>query len=110
MANSLKSYGPAGLPGYTQSSSNPILVCGYTGTLSYYVKQTSYSGPTPVPLPVPRQQFYAEIRFTIDATHAILVGFNYQDSNQLDVFSDLYNSVAFPFPLCEKAAVASPPA
>ncbi|MFI5286134.1 MAG: hypothetical protein ACHQ4F_07425 [Candidatus Dormibacteria bacterium] len=104
MASSLKSFGAAGLPGYTQSSSTPVLVCGYTGTVSYYVKQTPYSGPTPPPLPVARQPFYAEVRFTIDSTHAMLIGFNYESSSQLDVFSDLYNSVAFPFPLCEKTA------
>jgi hypothetical protein len=102
MATSLKSFGAAGLPGYTQSSSTPVLVCGYTGTVSYYVKQTTYSGPTPAPLPVARQPFYAEVRFRIDSTHAILIGFNFQNSTQIDVFSDLYNSVAFPFPLCEK--------
>ena len=110
MATSLKSFGAAGLPGYTQSSSTPVLVCGYTGTVSYYVKQSPYSGPTPAPLPVPREPFYAEVRLTIDSTHAMLIGFNYQNSSQLDVFSNLYNSVAFPFPLCEKAAppTASP--
>ena len=36
-----------------------------------------------------------------DSTHAMLIGFNYQNSSQLDVFSALYNSIAFPFPLCE---------
>jgi hypothetical protein len=108
LASSLKAFGAAGLPGYTQSSSTPVLVCGYTGTVSYYVKQTPYSGPTPAPLPVARQPFYAEVRFTIDSTHAMLIGFNYQDSSQLEVFSDLYNSVAFPFPLCEKPAAPTP--
>jgi hypothetical protein len=109
IAPSLKSYGAVGLPGYTQTSSAAILVCGYTGTLSYYAKQASYSGPTPAPLPVARQPFYAEIRFTIDSTHAMLMGFNYQDASQLDVFSDLYSSVAFPYPLCEKTTAAAPP-
>jgi Bacterial SH3 domain len=107
--NSLKSFGAAGLPGYTQSSVGPVLVCGYTGTLAYYVKAASYTGPTPAPLPVARQPLYAEIRFTIDSTHAVLIGFNYQNSSQLDVFSALYNSLAFPFPLCEAPAAATPP-
>src|SRR6202035_2067795 len=73
MRNSLKSYAAPGLPGYTQSSSASVLVCGYTGTLAYYVKAASYTGPTPVPMPVARQPLYAEIRLTIDSTHAMLL-------------------------------------
>lgn len=107
-ATSLKSFGAAGLPGYTASTSAAIVVCGYTGTLTYYAKGSASSGATPVPLPVPRQPLYAEIRFTIDATHAMLMSFNYQDSSQLDVYSALYNSVAFPFPRCEAPAKATP--
>jgi hypothetical protein len=107
-ATSLKSFGAAGLPGYTPSTSAAIVVCGYTGTLAYYAKASASSGATPVPLPVPRQPLYAEIRFRIDATHAMLLGFNYQDSSQLDVYSALYNSMAFPFPLCEAPAKATP--
>ena len=106
--NSLKSFAAPGLPGYTQSSSSSVLVCGYTGTLAYYVKATSYAGPTPVPLAVARQPLYAEIRLTIDSTHAMMLGYNYENSSQLDVFSALYNSIAFPFPLCEAPAAATP--
>jgi Bacterial SH3 domain len=106
--NSLKSFGAQGLAGYTQSGSGSVLVCGYTGTLAYYVKAASYTGPTPAPLPVARQPLYAEIRLTIDSTHAMLIGFNYQNSSQLDVFSALYNSIAFPYPLCEAPAAATP--
>jgi hypothetical protein len=108
IASSVKSFGAAGLPGYAQSSSVPVLVCGYTATLGYYAKQPSYTGPTPAPLPVARQPLYAEVRFKIDASHAMLIGFNYQNSSQLDVFSALYNSVAFPFPLCQAPAAATP--
>jgi Bacterial SH3 domain len=110
MRNSLKSYTAPGLPGYTPSSSASVLVCGYTGTLAYYVKAVSYTGRTPVPLPVARQPLYAEIRLTIDSTHAMLLGFNYENSSQLDVFSALYNSIAFPFPLCEAPAATPKPA
>jgi hypothetical protein len=109
LANSLASYGAPGLPGYTQSSSSPVLVCGYTGTLSFYTKEASYTGATPPPLPVAREPFYAEIRFKIDSTHAMLIGFNYQNSSQLTVFDALYNSVSFPFPLCEAPAATTTP-
>ena len=44
------------------------------------MKEVSYTGPTPVPLPVARQPLYAEIRLSIDSTHAMLIGFNYQNS------------------------------
>ena len=108
IANSLKSFGAPGLPGYTQSTAVPLLVCGYTGTLSYYVKDAAYSGATPPPLPVAREPLYAEIRFKIDSSHAMLMGFNYQNAGQLEVFAALYNSVSFPFPLCEAPAAATP--
>ena len=32
------------------------------------------NGPTPAPLPVARQALYAEVRFKIDASHAMLIG------------------------------------
>jgi hypothetical protein len=107
-AASLKAFGAAGLPGYVASSVSPVVVCGYTGTLAYYTKEPAYTGPTPAPLPVARQPLYAEVRLGIGSTHAMLIGFNYQTSSQLDVFSALYNSVAFPFPLCEAPAAATP--
>ena len=84
-----------------------MLVCGYTGTLSYYAKEASSTAPTPLPLPVARQPLYAEVRFTIDSAHAMLMGFNYESSSQLDVFAALYNSVSFPYPLCEAPAAAT---
>ena len=107
-APALKSFGLPGLPGYTQSTSGPIVVCGYTGTLTQYAKNASYSGATPTALPVPRLPLYAEIRLKFDATHAMLIGFDYQTSDQLDVFADLYNSITFPFPLCQSVATPAP--
>jgi len=108
VGKSLKSLGAPGLLGYAPTSSAPVVVCGYTGTLAYYTKVPAYSGPTSASIPVARQPLYAEIRLSIDSTHALLIGFNYQDSSQLDVYSALYNSVAFPFPRCEAPATATP--
>jgi hypothetical protein len=102
------SFGPRGLSGYSQSDTGPVQVCGYTGTLSYYVKEASFTGATPTPLPVPRLPLYAEIRLTLSKTEAVLIGFNYQNSGQLDVFGDIYNSLSFPFPLCEAPAAPTP--
>ncbi len=102
------SFGPRGLPGYSQSSTAPVQVCGYTGTLTYYVKEPSSTAATPTALPVPRLPLYAEIRLTLDKTNAVLIGFNYQTSDQLDIFADIYNSLAFPFPLCEAPATPTP--
>jgi len=104
----LASFGPAGLGGYTQSMSGSVVVCGYTGTLDDYVKNASYSGATPTPLPVPRLSLYAEIRLKFDATHAMLIAFDYDDSSELDVFSDVYNSLTFPFPRCELTPTPAP--
>ena len=100
----LESFGPPGLPGYTQSISGTVVVCGYTGSLDEYAKNAANTGPTPTALPVPRLALYDEIRIKFDATHAMLIGFNYQNTGQLDVFADLYNSLTFPFPLCEAPA------
>ena len=107
-AATLGSFGPPGLRGYTQATSGSVVVCGYTGTSTEYAKNASYSGATPTALPVPRLPLYAEIRIKFDATHAMLIGFNYQSSDQLDVFADLYNSITFPFPLCEATATPTP--
>jgi hypothetical protein len=104
----LASFGPPGLPGYTQSMSGTVVVCGYTGSLDEYAKNASYTGATPTALPVPRLPLYDEIRIKFDTAHAMLIGFNYQNSGQLDVFSDLYNSLTFPFPLCEAPAAPTP--
>jgi Bacterial SH3 domain len=104
----LQSFGQPGLPGYTQSMSGSVVVCGYTGTSYQYAKNAAYTGATPTALPVPRLPLYAEIRLKFDATHAMLIGFNYQNSAQLDVFADLYNSITFPFPLCEATATPRP--
>jgi hypothetical protein len=108
-ASTLQAFGTPGLPGYTQATSDSVVVCGYTGTLSEYAKNASYTGATPTALPVPRLPLYAEIRLKFDATHAMLIGFNYQDSTQLDVFANLYNSITFPFPLCEAPAATPTP-
>jgi hypothetical protein len=104
----LRSFGPPGLAGYAQSTSGSVVVCGYTGTSAVYAKNASYTGATPTALPVPRLPLYTEIRIKFDATHAMLIGFDYQNSTQLDVFADLYNSITFPFPLCEATATPTP--
>jgi hypothetical protein len=104
----LQAFGPAGLAGYTQSSSGTVVVCGYTGTLNEYAKDAAYTGATPTALPVPRLPLYVEIRLKFDATHAMIIGFNYSNSSQLDVFNDMYNSLTFPYPLCEKPATPTP--
>jgi hypothetical protein len=107
-APALASFGPPGLPGYTQSTNGTVEVCGYTATLAEYARNASASGATPTPLPVPRLELYTEIRIKFDSTHAMLIGFNYQNSSQLDVFNDLYDSITFPFPLCEAPAKPTP--
>lgn len=104
----LASLGPAGLLGYAQESTDTVVVCGYTGTLAQYTKSPSYTGPTPTPLPVARLPLYAEIRLKFDSTHAMLIGFNYKTSDELDVYEDLYNSITFPFPGCEATPTPAP--
>ena len=104
----LASFGPPGLAGYTQAMSGSVVVCGYTGTLNQYVKNPSYTGATPTPLPVARLPLYAEIRLKFDTSHAMLIGFDYENSSQLDVYADLYNSITFPFPRCELTSTPAP--
>jgi len=104
----LTSFGSPGLPGYSQAMSGSVVVCGYTGTLNEYVKDPAYTGATPTALPVPRLPLYAEIRLKFDTTHAMLIGFDYDNSSELGVYSDLYNSITFPFPRCELTATPAP--
>lgn len=104
--------------GYVQANSQQEIICGYTGQLNSYQAGGSAPQATPSPSGSPsgspasaatRLANFAAIRLRFDATHTMEIGFNYQTKDQLPVFQDFYNSISFPFPLCQ-APLPSPSA
>ena len=92
--------------GYVSSESTQEIVCGYTGQLDYYVSGSVASAPPASASASPssaaqRLANYAAIRLRFDTTHTMEIAFNYQSKDQLGVFQDFYNSISFPFPLCQ---------
>lgn len=92
--------------GYTQANSQQEIICGYTGQLDFYTSGGAAPQATPSPSGSPssaaqRLANYAAVRLRFDATHTMEIGFNYQSKDQLSVFQDFYNSISFPFPLCQ---------
>ncbi|MFN2582652.1 MAG: SH3 domain-containing protein [Candidatus Dormibacteria bacterium] len=97
--------------GYAMSFTQQEIVCGYTGQLDEYVRAGS-SAATPSASPAnggQRLGNYAAIRLTLDAMHAIELALNYEKKDDLQTFRDFYNSITFPFPLCQ-APAATPSA
>lgn len=95
--------------GYTQANSQQEIICGYTGQLDFYTSGGTAPQATPSPSSAPssaaqRLASYAAVRLRFDATHTMEIGFNYQTKDQLAVFQDFYNSISFPFPLCQAPA------
>jgi uncharacterized protein YgiM (DUF1202 family) len=92
--------------GYTQANSQQEIICGYTGQLDFYTSGGTAAQATPSPSGSPasaaqRLSGYAAVRLRFDATHTMEIAFNYQSKDQLSVFQDFYNSISFPFPLCQ---------
>lgn len=95
--------------GYTQANSQQEIICGYTGQLDFYTSAGAAAQATPSPSGSPasaaqRLANFAAVRLRFDATHTMEIGFNYQTKDQLAVFQDFYNSISFPFPLCQAPA------
>ncbi|HEY4869258.1 MAG TPA: SH3 domain-containing protein [Candidatus Dormibacteraeota bacterium] len=108
-AAGLAALGPESPSGYTTSFSNQEIVCGYTGQLLEYQRQSGAASPSPVAgSAATRLAFYADIRLRFDATHAIELAMNYNAKSDLQVFADFYNSISFPYPLCQAPASPAP--
>jgi hypothetical protein len=109
-AATLAAFGAVGLPGYTNTFTQEEVVCGYTGDLVEYASGSgaSAAAPSPAGSAATRLAMYAEIRLKFDATHAMLIGFNYDHTSQLDDFQNFYNSISFPYPQCQAAPTPGP--
>jgi len=88
--------GPPGRDGYTLASSDSAEVFGVTGTLRIYSRTGTVASPGP-DSPPPLSHL-AEIRIAIDANRAMRLDFGYDDSGDLQQFTDFYSSVSFPPP------------
>jgi hypothetical protein len=105
--------GAPGRDGYTLASSDSAEVFGVTGTLRIYARTGTVASPGP-DSPPPLQHL-AEIRLAIDSSRAMRLDFAYDDTGQLQQFTDFYSSVSFPPPATPSAsgspgAAASPTA
>ena len=95
--------------GFVSSESQQEIICGYTGQLNFYVTGNAAPPASASPSGSPasaaqRLANYAAIRLRFDATHTMEIAFNYATKDQLQVFQDFYNSISFPFPLCQAIA------
>ncbi len=107
-AATLSGFGAEETPGYVSTFSNPEVVCGYTGTLVEYSRTGSAATPG-TGSATPTLTHYATIRLKFDGTHALQMQFNYDDPSDLTLFTDFYDSIAFPYPLCEAPAASPSP-
>jgi len=102
-------FGPV-MSGYVATfSDDMVVVCGYTGKLTEYTRSAGSSvQPSPNGSSAPALQRYAEIRLRFDASHAMLLAFNYASDAELTVFEDFYNAITFAYPQCQAPASAAP--
>lgn len=106
--------GPQEPNGYIAQSTQELVVCGYTGLLSFYRQGASTAAPTAGASPSASSSArhltnYAAIRLVFDATHTMEIAYNYENQDQLSVFQAFYSSVSFPFPLCQAPAPSASP-
>ena len=102
-AANVQALGALGDSGYTYSSDTAVVVCGVTGDLlTYDQNSAATSAATPISSADALQKHLAQIRLTLDASHALGMDFNYADASDLITFGYLYNSMKFPFPQCEQ--------
>lgn len=89
--------------GYNITFSNQEIVCGYTGQLVEY-QLSGGSAPASPNAPGSSAKWlshYALIRLTFDGAHAMELALNYDNKSDLQTFADFYNSISFPYPLCQ---------
>jgi hypothetical protein len=83
-----------GRTGYSQIRSESVLACGVTGNLVTYMNGKASTTP-------PLSPYYAQIRLTLDAKHALGIAANLTNLGQLQAVRDFANSVTFPYPQCQ---------
>lgn len=101
--------------GYIAQSAQQEVICGYTGIMSFYRQGANTAAPTTGASPSASSSAqhltnYAAIRLAFDAAHTMEIAFNYASQDQLSVFEAFYNSISFPFPLCQAPAPSASPA
>ena len=102
-------FGPV-MTGYVSTfSDDAVVVCGYTGKLTEYTRSAgAVASPSPNGSSATPLQLYAEIRLRFDASHAMLLGYNYAADGELIVFENFYNAITFAFPQCQAPASPEP--
>jgi len=111
VAGSIAALGQPVPPGYASTYSNQEIVCGYTGELVEYQRASGASAPASPNIAGSSARWlsrYAQIRLTFDSMHAMELAFNYENQSDLDTFADAYNSISFPYPLCQAPQSPAP--
>jgi hypothetical protein len=106
-AATLDQLGPAGRAGYTLASTDSVEVFGVTANLRVFSRTGTVASPGP-DSPPPLAHL-AELRFTIDSTRAMRLDFGYDDSGQLNQFTDFFDSISFPPPASPGASPSPSP-
>ena len=98
-------------PGYASTYSNQEIVCGYTGQLVEYGLSSGASAPASPNVAGSSAKWlshYAQIRLSFDSMHAMELAINYESQSDLQTFADFYNSISFPYPLCQAPQSPAP--
>jgi hypothetical protein len=92
---------PAGRPGYVESATHSIVVCGVTGNLVTYTRSQSSTPTSSVAGAATAKPFLLQVRLTLDAHHALGVDGNLTDLGAPRlVYTNFVNSMSFPYPQC----------
>ena len=101
-------FGPSGATGFVGSGQQTVIVCGVTANLDLF-SNSNHTLSSPTPGTAAPLALLAQVRLTLDATHALALDFNYTTAADLTVFADFYNSMTFPYPQCEAPAPSASP-
>jgi hypothetical protein len=91
-----------GRAGYRRTTSQQVIVCGVTGSLTTYV-QSGLPGASPQPAGVVSEHYLLQLRVTIATQHALGLDGNFGDPSQFPTFRNFVNSLTFPSPVCRPA-------
>jgi hypothetical protein len=90
-----------GRAGYSEIRSEQIVACGITSDLDTYMAATAPPATITAPKAPSPERYLAQIRLTLDPTHALAIDQNFSVLSQLQTLRDFGNSITFTSPLCQ---------
>ncbi len=92
---------PIGRPGYVESTTHSIVVCGVTGNLVTYTRSAGSTPTSSAAAAATASPYLLQVRLALDAHHALGVEGNLTDRGApLLVYTNFVNSMSFPYPQC----------